>query len=494
MIDAQSKEKSKENLDPSSYYYFHHSDNSSLSLSSQLLNGENWATWSKSVEIAFSVRNKLGFIDGRFKKPSKATHPEEYHLWERANHILISWFSHFVSSDLIPNVLFAPTAQHVWEDFRARFSQGNLPRIFEIKQSIASHVQGTMSVANYFTKLRGYWDELDSYRPPCSCDCCKCDEKKIRDACHNEDRLMQFLMGLNDSYKNARGQILLLKPVPDIREAYNMVTQEEKQREVGNGAANELFSVAAAMRTSKVHTKSFGNSYSKTEDHFCHYCKKDGHNISTCHKLHGFPLGHPRHDPNFKSRYDPQYKSKNTKPSGNPLFGLKHAAAHATTTSMATNDMGNQQNQTDVPPSLNPDVQAIFSGFSKDQIQQLTTAMASMSQSKSDIYANAADSGATDHITSDSSLLVNKHTPNTPHVNLPTDSTASIHSTGTIYFNKDISLKDDLATGKMIVGVSKVEVYTSCHQVPMHPSCIIPTPTSIHGTTVLAIHRLHASG
>ncbi|KAL7125622.1 hypothetical protein ABFS83_14G129500 [Erythranthe nasuta] len=41
----------------------------------------------------------------------------------RANHMLISWFSHSVSPDLVPNVLFAPTAQHVWEDFRALFSQ-----------------------------------------------------------------------------------------------------------------------------------------------------------------------------------------------------------------------------------------------------------------------------------------------------------------------------------------------------------------------------------
>jgi hypothetical protein len=29
--------------------------------------------------------------------------------------------------------------------------------------------------------------------------------------------LMQFLMGLNESYKAIRGQILLLNPLPDIR-------------------------------------------------------------------------------------------------------------------------------------------------------------------------------------------------------------------------------------------------------------------------------------
>ncbi|KZV40795.1 hypothetical protein F511_22236, partial [Dorcoceras hygrometricum] len=190
----------------------------SISLSSQLLNDDNWATWSKSVEIVLPVRNKLGFIDGRFVRPSKTSEPEEYILWKRANHMLISWFSHSMSPDLIPKVL-----KHL-KDFRARFSQGNLPRIFEIKQSIASHIQGAMTIASYFTKLRGYLDELDSYRPPSQCNCCQCDEGKEREKFHTEDRLMQFLMGLNESYKTVRGQILLMKYVPNIREAYNMVT------------------------------------------------------------------------------------------------------------------------------------------------------------------------------------------------------------------------------------------------------------------------------
>ncbi|KAG5524853.1 hypothetical protein RHGRI_031505 [Rhododendron griersonianum] len=234
-------DNSKEGLDPSSRYYFHHSDTLATKLCLQLLDGGNWATWSKSVEIALSVKNKLGFVTGKIKKPSKSTDPDEFDLWERANHMLISWFSHSVSQDLVSSVLFAPTAQHIWEDFQARFAQGNLPRIFQIKSSIGSHVQGIMSVANYYTKLRGFWDELDSYRP----------FSTKRNAYHNENRLMQFLMGLNATYNLIRGQILLLKPVPDIREAYNMVTQDKKQRQIGNNSLTENFSVATAVRFPK---------------------------------------------------------------------------------------------------------------------------------------------------------------------------------------------------------------------------------------------------
>jgi hypothetical protein len=41
---------------------------------------------------------------------------------------------------------------------------------------------------------------------------------------------MQFLMGLNESYKAIRGQILLMNPLPDVRQAYSSIVQEEKQR------------------------------------------------------------------------------------------------------------------------------------------------------------------------------------------------------------------------------------------------------------------------
>ncbi|KAH7833954.1 hypothetical protein Vadar_011350 [Vaccinium darrowii] len=79
---ASSNSKLKEGLNPSSRYYFHHSDNAATKLCSKLLDGENWATWSRSVEIALSVKNKLGFVIGKFQKPSKSENPDEFDLWE----------------------------------------------------------------------------------------------------------------------------------------------------------------------------------------------------------------------------------------------------------------------------------------------------------------------------------------------------------------------------------------------------------------------------
>ena len=45
-----------------------------------------------------------------------------------------------------------------------------------------------------------------------------------------EERLMQFLMGLNDSFSAIRSQILLMDPLPAVNKAYSLVLQEENQR------------------------------------------------------------------------------------------------------------------------------------------------------------------------------------------------------------------------------------------------------------------------
>ncbi|KAL5790526.1 hypothetical protein ACOSQ2_005414 [Xanthoceras sorbifolium] len=50
----------KSNLeDTSSPFFLHHSDNPGLVLVSQTLTRDNYASWSKSMLIALSVKNKL---------------------------------------------------------------------------------------------------------------------------------------------------------------------------------------------------------------------------------------------------------------------------------------------------------------------------------------------------------------------------------------------------------------------------------------------------
>jgi hypothetical protein len=95
-----------------------------------------------------------------------------------------------------------------------------------------------MSVAAYYTKLKGLWDELVSFNS----ETCTC-------GAHNDrTKLIQFLMGLNESYSGARGQILLMNPLPSVRQAYASVVQEEKQRELGAAVTIPSNTAVMAMR------------------------------------------------------------------------------------------------------------------------------------------------------------------------------------------------------------------------------------------------------
>jgi hypothetical protein len=138
--------------------------------------------------------------------------------------MILSWILNSITPELADSVIYSTTTQEVWEDLRDRFSQSNAPRIFQIERDIACVSQAQMTVAAYYTKLKGLWDELGSYNGTvCSCG-----------VDHKRRQLMQFLMGLNESYKAIRGQILLLNPLPDVRQAYASIVQEEKQHSLGD--------------------------------------------------------------------------------------------------------------------------------------------------------------------------------------------------------------------------------------------------------------------
>lgn len=44
-----------------------------------------------------------------------------------------------------------------------------------------------------------------------------------------EDHVIQFLIGLNDTYNVVILNVLILSPLPNVRQAYSLVIQEETQ-------------------------------------------------------------------------------------------------------------------------------------------------------------------------------------------------------------------------------------------------------------------------
>uniref|UniRef100_A0A2N9I067 Reverse transcriptase Ty1/copia-type domain-containing protein n=1 Tax=Fagus sylvatica TaxID=28930 RepID=A0A2N9I067_FAGSY len=138
----------------------------------------------------------------------------------------------------------------VWDDLQQRYTQSNGTRVHHLKQAIASFKQENLTVSDYFTTLKGLWDELLNYRPI--------------------PRL--FLMGLNESFAAVRGQILLMEPLPGINKFFHTPTLDPK-----------LCYLDLTI------TRYY--QYPRRDKPTCSHCGFKGHVMEKCYKLHGYPPG-----------------------------------------------------------------------------------------------------------------------------------------------------------------------------------------------------------
>ncbi|WVY94711.1 hypothetical protein V8G54_033799 [Vigna mungo] len=131
-----------------------------------------------------------------------------------------------------------------------------------------------------------------------------------------EDKVMQFLRGLDDQFGNVTSHVLLLDPIPDITKVFSLVAQQERQLSSGiliTAVKNQDTITAAAYAAS-------------TYSIVCNYCGKYGHSEAVCYRKKGFPnqdkgpksclLLHPLQQ---KHGYPPGHK-----------FYNKHAQIHHT--------------------------------------------------------------------------------------------------------------------------------------------------------------------
>ncbi|KAF7144370.1 hypothetical protein RHSIM_Rhsim05G0036400 [Rhododendron simsii] len=79
-----------------------------------------------------------------------------------------------------------------------------------------------------------------------------------------KEKVMQFLMGLNENYGPVRGQILLMQPLPDTCRVYSLVLQQEKHIEVSLNRDNVNHHAMLADHKSQAPPYSFADQNNKT--------------------------------------------------------------------------------------------------------------------------------------------------------------------------------------------------------------------------------------
>ncbi|XP_038711768.1 uncharacterized protein LOC120005962 [Tripterygium wilfordii] len=262
---------------------------------------------SSSFGLPPSARNKIGFIDRSL--PIPPSHDSNFQVWKQGNSLIKAWTNNCVASDILASISTSNTAEELWSEIKERYSIANETRVYEVYKELGIIKQKGLTVTEYYSKLKSLWKELQEYEtfPTCS----SCTTHKIVKAKRDREKLMQFLIGLNEEYSHVSSQVLLTKPFPDIKTGFNMILQEEMKQKVTNmdkGSSNEVMAMVVNKFNNALSKKNYKNSQpdkdierykrdnkggrppsANKETLFCRYCRKDSHTIDKCYKLHGNP-------------------------------------------------------------------------------------------------------------------------------------------------------------------------------------------------------------
>ena len=131
------------------------------------------------------------------------------------------------------------------------------------------------------------WDESTTYNPLPSCICGQCTGKisEQLQARLDEDRLQDFLFGVNvDLYWNMRSTILSHDSLPFLDRVYEMFLQEERLK-----MATISYSEQAEIRAMAINSRVASSSRIREQGDkhvylslSCTYCQRKGHDESNC--------------------------------------------------------------------------------------------------------------------------------------------------------------------------------------------------------------------
>ncbi|GJZ85142.1 ribonuclease H-like domain-containing protein [Tanacetum coccineum] len=174
-------------LDVSHPLHLHPNDYVALTIVSvKLKRTENYQVWSCAMLLALEGKNKTGFIDGSCRR-----------------------------------------AKHVWDELKETYDKVDSSVTFSLHHKIHTLSQIGSSIADYYHKLNALWKQFDALIKLPRCTCHAADDFKK----HNQlMKLMQFLMGLDDTYMQIRSSILLRETLPDVRSAYAIISSEVSHR------------------------------------------------------------------------------------------------------------------------------------------------------------------------------------------------------------------------------------------------------------------------
>ena len=233
----------------------------------------------------------------------------KFKSWDEEDSMIMAWLWNSLVPEINDTCMFLKSTKEIWEAVEQTYSKAkDVAQIYDVKVKTVAAKQGNKSVTKYANQLESLWMELDHYRVIKA----KCSEDStILKEYIEQDRVYDFLVGLNPEYDQVRIQILGKEKVPGLNKVVAIIRSEESRI----GLMLETPTTKSSTMVVEGGTTMVVDQKKKYKGVWCTYCNKPRHTREKCWKLHGNPQAKNRgrkESENGDTREDLQERGKST--------------------------------------------------------------------------------------------------------------------------------------------------------------------------------------
>ncbi|XP_072080977.1 uncharacterized protein [Arachis hypogaea] len=170
-----------------------HTNSDNLSIGFKL-NGDNYPLWKTLMKKAISGRGKKAHLTG--VPPAPAETEPAYDQWEQA----------------------------LWDGLTTTYGSGTDPmQIYNLHRRANTQEQGHDTLEEFWNKLQAIWMAIDRKQPnPMKCP----EDILIFNQLKQEQRLYQFLTGIDEKFETIRTDLLKQETSPSVDSTYAAIRRE----------------------------------------------------------------------------------------------------------------------------------------------------------------------------------------------------------------------------------------------------------------------------
>ena len=296
------------------------------------------------------------------------------------------------------------------------------------------------------------WEELQNYSSTKVCTCeAASDIQKERE----DDRVHKFLFGLNlPRFSNIRSTITGEDPLPPLNQVYSRVIREEQNQniaQVRETAKTEGIGFFVKTESQLQVAAVSGQRYCDRSSLSCTHCRRQGHEVSECFALHGYPDWYYEQNPSAnRGSRGPNQDNKSVQRGGRGVRGTGRGRGRVNSARAASvSENGSDQ--------ISQFIQLL-------QAQRPSTSSEKLS-GKTNLTDVIIDTGASYHMTGDLSLLINVVDIASSPVRFPNGNASRATKRGVLPLGSNYLLNDVLFVPDFdctLISVSKLLKQTGC--------------------------------